>query len=135
MASPWFRMADELQALEDNETFSVVSLPLGKNIVGCKWVHTIKYRADGTVERPRSKSCLVAKDFTQQEGVDFMDTFSPVAKLASVLLLDLAAIHGCSLSQMDVSNVFLHSELDEEIYMTLPQGYTPASGVIPSNPV
>lgn len=136
MASPQFRqtMADELQAMEDNEMFSVVSLPPGKNVVGCKWIHTYKYRADGTVERPKSR--LVAKGYTQQEGVDFTDTFSPVAKLASVkFFLSLAAIKGWSLSQMDVSNAFLHSELDEEIYMTVPQGYTPASGDLPPNPV
>lgn len=102
--------------------------------MGCKWIHTIKYHADGTVEHPKSR--LVAKGFTQQEGVDFTDTFSHVAKLDSVkLLLALAVIKGWSLSQMDVSNAFFHSELDEEIYMTLPQGYTPASGVLPSNHV
>ena len=120
--------------MEDNRTWTVVSLPPGKNVVGCKWVFPTKYNADGTVERRKSR--LVAKGFTQQEGVDFTDTFSPVAKLASVkLLLSLAAIKGWELSQVDVSNAFLHSELDEEIYMSLPQGYTPASGVLPPNPV
>lgn len=99
-------------------------------MVGCKWVYTIKYNADGTIERYKAR--LVAKGFTQQEGVDFTDTFSPVAKLASVkLLLGLAAIQGWSMSQMDVSNAFLHSDLDEEIFMSIPQGYVPASGILP----
>lgn len=66
-----------------------------------------------------------------------MDTFSPVAKLTSVkLLLSLVAAKGWSLTQMNVSNAFLHGDLDEEIYMSLPQGYTPPPGVVlPPNPV
>lgn len=76
---------------------------------------------DGTVEHYKAR--LVAKGFTQQECVDFTNMFSPVAKLASVkLLLSLAAIKGWSISQMDVSNAFLHSNLDEYIFMSLPHG-------------
>ncbi|KAG7545539.1 Reverse transcriptase RNA-dependent DNA polymerase [Arabidopsis suecica] len=124
----------ELDSMEVNKTWSVVSLPPGKNVVGCKWVFTIKYNADGTIERYKAR--LVAKGFTQQEGVDYFDTFSPVAKLASVkLILGLAARQGWSLNQMDITSAFLHSELEEEIYMSLPQGYTPASGTLPPNPV
>lgn len=90
-------------------------------------MHTIKYNADGTVERPKSR--LASQGLTQQEGLDFLDTFSPVAKLTSVkLLIALAAANGWSLNQMDVSNAFLHGELDEEIYMRLPSGYTPPAG-------
>ncbi|CAA7045653.1 unnamed protein product [Microthlaspi erraticum] len=136
MTSPHFRhaMNEELEAMEVNRTWTIESLPPGKNVVGCKWVYTIKYKADGTIERYKAR--LVAKGFTQQEGVDFTENFSPVAKLTSVkLLLALAAIKGWSLFQMDVSNAFLHSDLDEEIYMSLPQGYTPSSGSLPPNPV
>ncbi|KAG7571875.1 Reverse transcriptase RNA-dependent DNA polymerase [Arabidopsis suecica] len=132
----WTRAAnEELQALEQNKTWIVESLPQGKNVVGCKWVFTIKYNPDGSVERYKAR--LVAQGFTQQEGIDYMDTFSPVAKLASVkLLLGFAAAKGWSLTQMDVSNAFLHGELDEEIYMSLPQGYTPpANTPMPSQPV
>ena len=112
-----------------------IAHPPGKNVVGCKWVFTIKYNSDGTVERYKAR--LVAKGFTQQEGVDYFETFSPVAKLASVkLILGLAANKGWSLTQMDVTNAFLHSDLDEEIYMSLPQGYTPSSGTaLPPNAV
>lgn len=125
----------ELVALEENRTWDVVSLPIGKNVVGCRWIFTLKFNADGNSERP--KSSLVAQGYTQQEGVDYLETFSPVAKLTSVKLLHgLASAQGWSLTQMDVSNAFLHGDLDEEIYMSLPQGYTPAPGVIlPPNPV
>lgn len=125
----------ELVAMEQNGTWEIVALPEGKNVVGCKWIFTIKYNADGTVERYKGR--LVAQGFTQQEGIDYLDTFSPVTKLTSVkLLLSLAAIKGYSLNQVDVSNVFLHGKLDEEIYMRLPQGYTPSDGVVlPPNAV
>lgn len=132
----WTKAADEeLHALELNKTWVVESLPQGKNAVGCKWVFTIKYNPDGTVERYKAR--LVAQGFTQQEGIDYLDTFSPVAKLTSVkLLLGLAAAKGWTLTQMDVSNAFLHGELDEEIFMSLPQGYTPPQNTtLPPNPV
>lgn len=78
-----------------------MTLPSRKNVVGYKWIFTIKYNADGTVELYKSR--LVAQGFTQQEGVDYLDTFSHVAKLTSVkLLLSLASIKGWTLSQMDV---------------------------------
>lgn len=126
MASEYWKNACnlELTALQGHKTWSIVSLPPGHNVVGCKWVFTIKYNSDGTVEMYKAR--LVAKGYTQEEGVDYFDTFSPVAKLTTVkLLLGVAAIKNWTLTQMDVSNAFLHGELDEEIYMSLPQGYTP----------
>ncbi|KAG7578814.1 GAG-pre-integrase domain [Arabidopsis thaliana x Arabidopsis arenosa] len=136
MAHPHFPKAMDLEisALEQNGTWSIETLPPGKTVIGCKWVYTIKYNPDGTIERYKAR--LVAKGYTQQEGIDYIDTFSPVAKLASVkLVLGLASIHGWTLTQMDVTNAFLHGTLDEEIFMSLPQGYTPANGVLPPNPV
>ena len=122
-------MKDEIDALEDNGTWSVVSLPVGKHAVGCKWVFKIKYNADGSVERYKAR--LVAKGYTQQEGIDYMDTFAPVSKLLTVkLLLALASINGWFLYQLDVNNAFLHGDLDEEVYMTIPPGYSHTGGTV-----
>ena len=115
-------MRAELHALEENGTWSLTTLLNGKQAVGCKWVYKLKFWVDGSLERHKTR--LVAKGYTQQEDVDYIDTFSPVAKLVTVkLLLALATIHGWFLVQLDVNNAFLHGDLTEEVYMSLPQGY------------
>ncbi|PKI40395.1 hypothetical protein CRG98_039241 [Punica granatum] len=112
-------MAEEIRALEDNGTWVVQSLPPGKKPFGCKWVFKIKRRANGIVERYKAR--LVAKGFTQIESVDFHETFAPVAKLVTVrCLLTIAIAKNWEMHQLDVNNAFLHGDLDEEVYMSLP---------------
>ena len=120
-------MDKEISALELNHTWDVVHLPPSKNPIGCKWVYRIKYNPDGSVERYKAR--LVAKGYTQQEGLDYSKNFSPVAKSVSVrVLLFIAAIKGWPLHQLEVNNAFLHGNLDEEVYMSLPQGFHSKGG-------
>jgi hypothetical protein len=90
--------------------------------VGCKWVFKKKLRPDGTIDKYKAR--LVAKGYTQKEGEDFFDTYSPVARLTIIcVLLSLAASHGLLIHQMDVKTTFLNRELEEKIYRTQPYGF------------
>jgi hypothetical protein len=114
-------MQEEMRALHKNNTWELVELPSGKKAVGCKWVFTVKHKADGSVERYKAR--LVAKGFTQTYGIDYEETFAPVAKMNSIrVLLSLAANLDWPLQQLDVKNAFLHGDLEEEVYMELPPG-------------
>jgi hypothetical protein len=118
-------MNDELEALTKTGTWTFVDLPPLAKPIGGKWVYKVKYKSDGTIERYKAR--LVAKSYNQVEGLDFFDTFSPVAKLTTVrLLLAVASIKQWHLHQLDVNNAFLHGDLDEDVYMTVPDGVTPA---------
>ncbi|KAL0400903.1 UNVERIFIED_CONTAM: Retrovirus-related Pol polyprotein from transposon TNT 1-94 [Sesamum latifolium] len=122
-------MQAELKALEMNHTWKLTPLPSGKRPIGCKWVFKTKLRADGSVERYKAR--LVAKGFNQVEGIDYTDNFSPVAKTVTVrIFLALAAAQGWLLHQLDINNAFLHGYLEEDLYMTPPDGYSVEAGLV-----
>ncbi|KAL0540368.1 hypothetical protein IC582_024605 [Cucumis melo] len=114
-------MNDELQALEKTHTWDYVDLPPGKRPIGCKWIYKIKTHSDGTIERYKAR--LVAKGYSQEYGIDYEETFAPVARMTSVRsLLAVAAAKQWPLLQMDVKNAFLNGTLFEEVYMKPPPG-------------
>ncbi|GJX90499.1 zinc finger, CCHC-type containing protein [Tanacetum coccineum] len=110
-----------VRALEENITWTMMTLPLGKKPIDCKWVYKVKHNADGSVQQYKAR--LVAKGFTEVEGLDYRETFAPVARMTSVrVLLSVVAAQNRELHQMDVDNAFLHGDLNEEVYMKLPPG-------------
>lgn len=101
----------------------MVELPNGRKPVGSKWVFKKKLNAVGKVEKYKAR--LIAKGYSQVGGIDFGENFSPVAKLTSIrFLLSLAVAFDLEIEQMDVKIALLHGDLDEEIYMKKPEGFT-----------
>jgi hypothetical protein len=115
-------MKSELDALARNHTWEVVDLPNGQRPIGCEWVFRIKYKQDGTIDRFKAR--LVAKGFTQVHGLDYQETYSPVARMSTLcLLLAISAAKLWYLHQLDIDNTFLHGYLSEEVYMKIPLGF------------
>ncbi|KAG7592301.1 Integrase catalytic core [Arabidopsis thaliana x Arabidopsis arenosa] len=118
-------MGSEMDALQRNHTWDLEELPPDKKALGSKWVFTIKLRSDGTIERHKAR--LVVLGNHQKEGIDYTETFCPVAKMTTVrMFLDYAAKKNHEIHQMDVHNAFLHGDLLEEVYMKVPQGFSSA---------
>jgi len=100
----------------------LVDLPSGRRSIGNKWVLKIKRKTDGSIERYKAQ--LVVKGYTQEEGIDYEDSFSPIVRITSVrLILAIVAHMDLELYQMDVKTAFLNGELNDEIYMDQPLGF------------
>jgi len=122
-ASKWEQaMQEEYDSLMANGTWELTPLPANRNRVGCKWVFRTKRDANGDVVRHKAR--LVAKGYSQVEGVDFDETFAPVAKFCTIrCMLAIGAAMGLEMHQMDVKTAFLNGDLEVEIYMDQPPGF------------
>ena len=115
-------MNTEMQSMFDNQVWELVELPPNCKTVGCKWIYKIKFDMDGNVHIYKAR--LVAKGFTQTHGIDYDETFSPVAMIKSIrILLAIAAYYDYVIWQMDVKTAFLNGHLNEDVYMEQPQGF------------
>ena len=111
----------EVESLVENKVFQLVNRPTHKRPVTSKWVFKKKRGFIGEVEKYKAR--IVARGFTQEEGVDYADTFSPTVRFESItLMLAEAASKDLETSQMDVTTAFLYAELDEEVYTEIPEG-------------
>jgi transposase InsO family protein len=115
-------MKAEMKALKENETWELVPRPKGRNVVGGKWVYKVKRLADGSIEKYKAR--YVARGFSQVPGLDYKETYAPTARPETIrLIFALTAQLDCVLEQMDVKSAYLHSAIDEEVYLDQPKGF------------
>nr|GEY77314.1 zinc finger, CCHC-type [Tanacetum cinerariifolium] len=118
---------DEIGSIMENNTWVLSDLPHGCKPLGCEWIFKRKMKVEGTIDKFKAR--LVIQGFRQKEGIDYFDTYAPVAHITTIiLLLALEAIHNLVIYQMDVKTAFLNGDLDEEVYMKQPEGF-----VMPGN--
>ena len=115
-------MHEEMESIDKNDTWELVDLPKNKECIGVKWVYKTKYKENGEVDKYKAR--LVAKGFAQEYGVDYNETFAPIARLDTVrMVLAIAAQNKWMVYQMDVKSAFLNGYLEEEVYVQQPPGY------------
>ena len=118
-------MDSEMASLSKAGTYTLVTLPANRTAIGCKWVFKTKRGADGAITKYKAR--LVAKGFLQRYGVDCDETYAPVARYPSIrAILALTAHHDWELHQMDVKSAYLNGDLEEDIFMSQPEGYQAA---------
>lgn len=122
-SAQWKRaMADEIKSLKENKTWLLVDLPVGKKPIQSKWVFKRKFDKEGNISKYKAR--LVVKGFTQKEGIDYTETFSPVARYGSIrFMLAMAVKYKLKIEQMDAVTAFLQGELSEEIYLSQPEEF------------
>jgi hypothetical protein len=122
-------MAEEIAALERTSMWDLVHCPPCVRPITCKLVYKVKTRSDGSLERYKAR--LVARDFQQEQGRDYDETFAPVAYMITIhTLLTVVSVRQWSIYQFDVKNVFFNGELCEDIYMRPPPEYSVPDGMV-----
>jgi len=128
LSDPAWRLAmqAEFDALQANDTWTLVPRPRGVNLVTGKWVFRHKFKLDGSLDRYKAR--WVLRGFTQRPGIDYDETFSPVVKPATIrAVLTLALSRSWPIHQLDVKNAFLHGTLTETVYCAQPTGFVDSS--------
>ncbi|KAL1200962.1 Retrovirus-related Pol polyprotein from transposon TNT 1-94 [Cardamine amara subsp. amara] len=116
-------MVENMSSLDKNRTWRLVKRPKTRKVIGCRWIYRLKPGIPG-VEEPRYKARLVARGYSQREGIDYQEVFAPVVKHISIrFLLSVTANMDLELEQFDIKTAFLHGLLEEEIYMEQPEGF------------
>ena len=111
-----------MKSLYENNIFELIKLPKGKRALKNNWEYRVKQEEH--TSQPRYKARLVVKGFNQKKSIDFDEIFSPIVKMSSIrVVLGLATSLNLKVEQMDVKTIFLHGDLDKEIYMEQPEGF------------
>ena len=115
-------MVEEYQSIMKNYVWEIISRYEGKSIVTFRWIYKIKHGADGSIEKYKAR--FVARGFSQKEGVDYDETFAPVAQYTSIRsIIAIASSIGWKLHQTDVKTTFLNGIIEEEVYIEQPEGF------------
>ncbi|GBN11683.1 Retrovirus-related Pol polyprotein from transposon TNT 1-94 [Araneus ventricosus] len=115
-------MDEEMNSLQENETWDLVELPQGNKVITYHWVLRIKTKSDGSIYRYKTR--LAAKGYSQKQGIDYDETFSPVARFDTVrMIISISASENLKFFQFDVKTAFLYGELQEEAFMKQPIDY------------
>ena len=115
-------MQEEYSSIMKNDVWEVVPRLEGKSVVTSRWLYKVKHAADGSIEKFKAR--FVARGFSQVEGVDYEETFAPVARYTSIRsIISIAAEMGWKIHQMDVKTAFLNGFIQEEVYIEQPQGF------------
>jgi hypothetical protein len=115
-------MRSEFNALVENSTWQLIPRPPGANVVSGKWVYKHKFHSDGSLSRHKAR--WVVRGFSQEHGIDYDETFSPVVKPSTIrIILSLAVSSRWPIHQLDIKNAFLHGFLSEVVYCQQPKGF------------
>lgn len=115
-------MVEEMDTCDETNTWTLVPYTLDMNVLGYRWVFRTKLQADGTLDKLRAR--IVAKGFNQEEGVDYLETYSPVVRTATVrLVLHTATVMNWNITQLDVKNAFLYADFQETVCMKQPTSF------------
>lgn len=113
---------DEITAIEKNQTWILVDLPVGVKPIRLKWVFKIKRNPDGSVNKYKAR--LIAKGYMQKHGIDYDEVFAPVTRIKMIILfIALAAYHGREVHHLDIKTSFLHGDLKEDVYVSQPEDF------------